>query len=151
MCPQFRCNYHSACTIRASLPELSPRFPARSLWCWERKGTCLCEERHETLRETNCQSEWCFLAVGQWRRPHVPLWLAVCLAHQWFGFCWQRGWQRGCTGPIRNNSTVNCILTLADLISRIKRRAKTKGVIMIAVSYYGIDLLTRANTHTHTE
>lgn len=67
-------------------------------------------------------------------------------------FCWQEDWQWGSTGPIKHDCRLKCILTLADLISWIRGRAKRKEVIMISVSYYGIDLLTWTNTHrTKTE
>lgn len=157
MCPQFSCNYHSACTIRAFLPcfffSSSPFsffdsfFLALSCGYLERKG-CICLwDFVKHWKKINCQCEWCFLALGQWRRAHLPFWLAGCQACQYLVFRWQEDWQWGTTGPIKHDCRLKCILTLADLISWIRGRAKRKEVIMIAVSYYGIDLLTWTNTH----
>ena len=145
MCPQFRCNYHSACTIRAFLS--SSHQVSQLLRGLEWKGH-VCPSWNNEKDELS--ERVVFLGRRSVQKASSPALISCLSGLSAVGFCWQGKWQRGYTGPIRRNLRLCCMLTLGDLISWIRGRAKTKEAIMIAVSYYGIDLLTQTNTHTKT-
>lgn len=120
MCPQFRCNYHSACTIRASHPCFHHVFQLSGFGAWDWTDVFFCKT---TLNPGKDElSEWMVFLGHRSVKEGSPA-LIGCLSSLSVVWFLARGLDSAAPlDPIKHNRRWDCILTLADLI-----RGKDKG------------------------